>query len=452
MERPPFNTSTKVNNRLRGRSATPRASASRRTESAARKNSSTRLRVEPPLGIPAGGYAEQHVRAAGRNALLLDDGRSSGRIRAPNDVVRFREMLSELVHFAQHLDDGSNSFPAPPSSALHFGGRETRIDVSPLERGGGGGKSADPQVLKKVEIERIVRRVEAHFVARLAEGQEIIDQQATLIRQLRQRLAAEKQTYEERIEDLEKRIANNVDVEELLSQNGGMSSPGTPKGGVGVAAAVAIEQLKQLLHFEKRQRLQCEEQSQLMAEQHNRVVQTLEQRLRRTERQLQEQSGCGTSSNGSLSVRQTPRSAPFARRHAEGGLSTPATLHISAHADPLALPSAPLVAVVPPIRGFVTGSAPAADSNESPPSSIRHDDNNNPFSVNISSRQLVPSGVDGRSKPPLQATIRGGRDSSATEASQAADDVASFLDNITRELDSINVAEAERNAAIQRLI
>jgi hypothetical protein len=48
-----------------------------------------------------------------------------------------------------------------------------------------------------------------------------------------------------------------------------------------------LAQLRQVLLAEKRQRLLVEEQTQMLAEQHTKVVGTLEQRIRKQEKQLQ---------------------------------------------------------------------------------------------------------------------------------------------------------------------
>ncbi|CAD2216433.1 hypothetical protein, conserved [Angomonas deanei] len=98
--------------------------------------------------------------------------------------------------------------------------------------------------LKAQEIERIVRRVESHYVDKLE--------------------AAKKR---------EEALLRKV---ELLSE--GAKESGDPGSNA----------LRQSLLAEKRQRLQVEEQTQQMAEQHVKVVNTLEKRLTKQENQLRE--------------------------------------------------------------------------------------------------------------------------------------------------------------------
>ena len=100
------------------------------------------------------------------------------------------------------------------------------------------GVTPAPSSLRREDVERIVRRTEQHFTARLE------DQQNT-IRDLTARLAAM---------DAERA---NRDAE--------------------------IESLKRQLQKEKHHRLECEEQSHQMIEEHAKQVQHLESRLRKLE-------------------------------------------------------------------------------------------------------------------------------------------------------------------------
>jgi hypothetical protein len=110
--------------------------------------------------------------------------------------------------------------------------------------------------LAQADVERIVRRTEQHFTG------QIVDQ--------RNRLAA-----------LEAAMTKLREENQTLTQ--------------------VNDDLKHSLQHERRQRLECEEQSQRMNEAHAKQVFTLESRLRKLEKQVPD--------SGGLSVRGTPRSS-----------------------------------------------------------------------------------------------------------------------------------------------
>lgn len=112
-----------------------------------------------------------------------------------------------------------------------------------------------PGSLKRDEIERIVRRVEQH--------------------------------YSRRLEDLER---ENELLRRQLTEQRHRLPPDT-------------ETLRHQLNEEKRHRLACEEQCQRMTEEHAKVVSTIEQRMRKQERQILDMSKTTTGC--------TPRSARF---------------------------------------------------------------------------------------------------------------------------------------------
>lgn len=125
------------------------------------------------------------------------------------------------------------------------------------------GSKTNERPLSVNEIEQVVRRVESHFVSQIQDLEETIRQQSNLIEHLK---TAKTQTCE--LGEL------SVVVDDKTSLKG------SPRA--------VIEQLRQQLLNEKRQRLKCEEQSTNMTEQHARLVNTLEQRIKKQDKLLQE--------------------------------------------------------------------------------------------------------------------------------------------------------------------
>jgi soluble cytochrome b562 len=141
--------------------------------------------------------------------------------------------------------------------------------------------------LKTQEIERIVRRVEAHFVDKI---QTLEATNATLkdeVHQLREALS-----------DAQARSENGKVIATAVPSHdvrGGLKEEmealdaldkAWARDGNGMTALSEAEQLRQVLLAEKRQRLRVEEQTQSLTEQHAKVVGTLERRLKKQEEQL----------------------------------------------------------------------------------------------------------------------------------------------------------------------
>ena len=112
--------------------------------------------------------------------------------------------------------------------------------------------------LRRADVERIVRRTEQHFVPEI------------------ERLTAENAELKKQVQTKNERDADS-----------------------------SSEDLRALLQSEKRQRLQCEEQSQRMIEEHAKQVLHLETRIRKLERQLQEASA-GCSNRGTPRASRNP--------------------------------------------------------------------------------------------------------------------------------------------------
>ncbi|KAK7199624.1 hypothetical protein NESM_000007500 [Novymonas esmeraldas] len=213
---------------------------------------------------------------------------SSSQSSMPSASVH--HMLSELVDLSHSiaalLDQGqvSPSAPAP-------GAPDRQQEVS----------------LKAQEIERIVRRVEAHFVDHIRTLEAANASLAEESRQLRGTLAAQRAggggggVWEE---------SEALDARDPAVWSG-------RSGNGGGAALGESEQLRRVLVAEKRQRLRVEEQTQLLTEQHAKVVGTLERRLKKQEEQLYDLIaaidrgyGGGASTASASPTRSTDRSSP----------------------------------------------------------------------------------------------------------------------------------------------
>lgn len=142
--------------------------------------------------------------------------------------------------------------------------------------------------LKTQEIERIVHRVEAHFVDKI---QTLEATNATLkeeVRQLRDALAQAQvrsehpKTAAAALRDVRGGLKDEIEALDALDK----AWMGDGGGGGAAAAQSEAEQLRRVLLAEKRQRLRVEEQTQSLTEQHAKVVGTLERRLKKQEDQL----------------------------------------------------------------------------------------------------------------------------------------------------------------------
>lgn len=192
------------------------------------------------------------------------------RISAPNTSVQ--HMLNELVVLSRSIADLLEHEELSPTPALTSSARQQEAG------------------LKTQEIERIVRRVEAHFVDKV---QALEATNATLrveVRQLRQALQAQSRSDGVRAagvaaasgaasHDVRGGLKEEIEALDALDR-------AWARDGNGAAALSEAEQLRRVLLAEKRQRLRVEEQTQSLTEQHAKVVGTLERRLKKQEEQL----------------------------------------------------------------------------------------------------------------------------------------------------------------------
>lgn len=284
---------------------------------------------------------------------------------------------------------------------------ERYIAENPLAVSGGNQSSPNQRALKAEEIERVVRRVEVHFKARIEELDKIVQEQKEAIVQL----SREREMWKRRAEAGGEASSSKRDLEVA-------SDAATPRD-----TMKDVQNLRQTLAEEKRQRLLVEEQTQHLTEQHTKVVNTLEQRIRKQEKQLQsmvevfEQHGAshnnpaGGNSNGS----GTPRSLKFRQRQ----------LRFDEH---------------PPTPDRTTAAAASSGeplyAHRVSVSSYANDEITDVIDVSGKSSPLDPS-------PPSTAV--------PLEVDADMDDVAAFLANISKELESISSVEAQRQNKIAAL-
>jgi hypothetical protein len=378
-ERPPFTTSTQTYQR----STTPVAPARRGTS----PNASARYRVDfgravqhqPQLSTPYQPRVGAHSPASSIRPVSAQRARNS-----PPMGEAIGSMLTDLVALSHHIERYLRENP-------------------------GAVQGTSPQrALKAEEIERVVRRVEGHFKARVAELDQIVQEQKDVIIQL----SREREMWKKRAENAEQLH------KQPLAQHDDIIGDATPREAT--QRPSDANHLRQVLAEEKRQRLLVEEQTQHLTEQHGKVVHTLEQRIRKQERQLQSMMEAleqhGNSNNGSGVVTSgggsgTPRSLKFRQRQ----------LRFDDH------PPTPDRAAASTSQPSYSGRALSADIAEV---------------IDVSSQQ--PSGRVSPKGPPPSTVL-------PLEVDAEMDDVAAFLANISKELESISTVETQRHSKIAAL-
>ncbi|KPA84505.1 hypothetical protein ABB37_01052 [Leptomonas pyrrhocoris] len=174
-------------------------------------------------------------------------------------------MLAELVDLSNSIAALLGQEALSPTPALSSSARQ-------LEAG-----------LKTQEIERIVHRVEAHFVDKIQTLEATNTTLKDEVRQLREAL----QRAQARSEGTKSAAAHDVrgGLKEEIEALDALDKAWTRESD-GAAGLTEAEQLRRVLLAEKRQRLRVEEQTQSLTEQHAKVVGTLERRLKKQEDQL----------------------------------------------------------------------------------------------------------------------------------------------------------------------
>lgn len=271
-------------------------------------------------------------------------------------------------------------------------------------------QSRQQTALKAQEIERIVKKVEAHYSKRIAS------------------LESRNAQLENEVLILAKKI-KSMQQQQQFTQTSSFDTPTdqlflpaqtkpTELPGLATHSGATVEDLRNLLSAEKRQRLMVEEQTQSLAEQHAKVVATLERRLLKQEEQLRElmsalerpmaASGGATAGDGSSDVVPVAMRTPRRLVRQQLAQSQQTTEELQQYRQQLNdSASAPVV------REARLSPRPAQA--QPPPTDTKIDG-------------------DARLEP---ARLSGGKHNSTSTTSTNVDEIGHFLDTISKELASM---------------
>ncbi|RNF25592.1 uncharacterized protein Tco025E_02181 [Trypanosoma conorhini] len=457
---------------------------------------------------PVGGIASDARRASFTKGMgFLPDGNSymASSTSIPNSYsqqssnengYQVRHLLSELVEISQalaaYLQDGSPPRMQQPQQA------------SPRSVNGGaksGPHSQQQATLKAQEIERIVKRVESHFAAKIASMEQREKEQAAVIAELRKELRRYLQqegpisTTLPAGKNRDLGTSSRPDLHPAGAAYGARTTTTTTAttsngaaGDVHSEQVTEVEHLRCMLQEEKRQRLFVEEQTQSLSEQHGRVVMTLERRLQKQEEQLRELiasldhraqfappspnsrspaasqlSHAAAVTSPRLSLRQQLTQHEQAQRafdtyhqnpRGAHGLNTSTRDTLSAdnsRMNPNRDTGAALdgddflvdLGLAEPKPGMRTESDPHKSGQEAVTSSLLKQSPPQPKSREQYQEQQ-------RSQQQLYSVKHATNvmDADATKAAAEVDDIAAFLDNITQELESIDALGQESEGEI----
>lgn len=295
---------------------------------------------------------------------------------------------------------------------------------------------AQPKSLHADDVERIVRRVESHFKGKLEQLEGLVQEQKDVIVQLsRERdqwkkkaeaLSSSASSAQHSIGDavrssIAQRSAALSELEKTwVTDEDVAAHAAAPKG-----RDAEIHQLRHILLEEKRQRLLVEEQTQSLTEQHAKVVNTLELRIRKQEKQLQVIMDAFEQQQGAQSAAVVPQ----AEDHANGTRGTPRSLKFRQRQ--LRFGDEPTV-------GFESHAAQRVVPERCTSTDITDVIEISAHSTGKTSPAAVPAEVPASTVPPLSGDA-------------AMDDVTLFLANISKELESINDIEIHRQTKIAAL-
>ncbi|KEG14968.1 hypothetical protein DQ04_00241100 [Trypanosoma grayi] len=376
-----------------------------------------------------------------------------------------RHLLSELVEISQTLASYLEDATAQPPPQ-----QQQQQVTSP-----NGNPTRKEQVtLKAQEIERIVKRVEAHFVEKIASMEFKAKEQAKTIAELTREICCLRQQEEQPLSPSasSSRMAGQK-ISSLSDQQQQQKKKRAGSGhinnnGVGDEE---LENLRRALQEEKRQRLFVEEQTQSLTEQHGRVVSTLERRLQKQEEQLRElissldhQHQLASSSSSpphSRSPSSSPHppavtTSPTPRRLLRQQLAQHEQTQLTLEAYRRSLRGSDVARS----ENLLIGGRAARDGD----ADVKDDDNGffaglghvGPKPVLRGAAQKSPQPYFGSPPPPPLKELQQKQqrrhnvnsssvvDATAAKAGAEVDDIAAFLDNITQELESIDAIESQR--------
>lgn len=164
-------------------------------------------------------------------------------------------------------------------SAEHVSSQNEQLAITNNENSSTSQQSSSPNAntaaasaLKAQEIERIVRRVEAHYSSKMAS-----------ITEERDEALAKVALLEQRIEELQP--SSRAVAYASSNNNSPIKNGDTPQNNNNPQN---LQMTQKQLQIERQQRMLVEEQSQKLSESHSRTVAGLEERIRRQERQIRD--------------------------------------------------------------------------------------------------------------------------------------------------------------------
>lgn len=454
--RPPFTTSTSAQNQnrsvapnMRNRAASPQPSYPRPRGVAFQ---------QPMVRTPHGGATFLDPQQQHQARFAAPGGFSSPAVVAGPPLLR-----KQNLPFPRSPPQVDENISAMLNDLVHISHNiERYIQENPNAVGSAAASSAAVGAqLKAEEIERVVRRVESHFQAKLQQQEATLQEQKDVIIQLSKerdmwrRKAEQHQASSSPAAGTPVNTASRepVPVDSLLDGVNLTLAVGPKQG----KERDEIQQLKHVLAEEKRQRLLVEEQTQSLTEQHAKVVHTLEQRIRKQDKQLQEiievfehqqqqslgnqqlQSSATPHNGNNISgapegenLRGTPRSLKFRQRQLRLGEET-----MNQESTPRSS------GAQPPAQAMTTSDARAAQE-ASTIALLRRAQSTDITDV-IEVTQQASSRTD---SPPLPASRGGGGHIHEQVDIGPVDDVALFLANISKELECINDLEVQRHSKI----
>ncbi|KPI89613.1 hypothetical protein ABL78_1278 [Leptomonas seymouri] len=411
------------------------ASAPERPSREEPHTSHARSHMRPSSGLRVSSVTPTPERR--RNGVLSNSVHGN----APGTSVH--HMLTELVDLSHSIAALLEQEGLSPTRALTSSARQQEAS------------------LKTHEIERIVRRVEAHFVDKIQSLEAINTTLKDEVRQLRSALQ-QASTHPEGTKsaatcDIRSGLKEEIEALDALDNAWSSSS----KDAAGLTEA---EQLRRVLLAEKRQRLRVEEQTQLLTEQHAKVVGTLERRLKKQEEQLYDLIAAIDRGYSGVLPGSPTRSTERSSSHR---LSTPRHLlrqQLAQHQQtqralqeykenlryesPLSTQSDEVAAMEELGLGDVRRTLESIRSSK--PLTVKDQTQATPGAASKASLSATPAASHPGDEPEVvytsvsatkvAAPIPPQRQRTASLSTHEVDEITSFLDNITKELESLETA------------
>lgn len=287
--------------------------------------------------------------------------------------------------------------------------------------------------LKAQEIERVVRRVEVHFIGRIKELEEANRKLQLEVKQLKLQIAeigtsGSANGVRSPATSIHTRSGLAEEVDAAAAELDVQRHNGERR--VLTSSSSDLDNLRHALVAEKRQRLRVEEQTQQLTEEHAKVVGTLERRLKKQEDQLYDLIAAvdrGPSTTSLSPSRNAERSTPRRLLHQQLAHHQQTQRELQQYKEQL--------------RGDLPPSLP----NETTPgaSALTPDDVHRTLEmIKVSKPPVVSSLI---LRDPVAPTVAPPRELVTADAMprfaaavSEVDEITSFLDSITKELESID--------------